>query len=137
MSQQFHKIRARTLDEAWRRFVADAAPRPSRDAAGRGAWKVTKLQRVPAPTGDALFARRAQGVAGSLWLAGRPYRCRPVADGQAVEIEALAAGAPPRVVRAPGVVPFSIPREGGGGFVEVRVELLRDGPSWTASAADG
>lgn len=125
------------LDEAWRRFVADAAPRPSRDAAGRGAWKVTKLQRVPAPTGDALFARRAQGVAGSLWLAGRPYRCRPVSDGQAVEVEALQAGAAPRVVRAPGVVPFSVPREGGGGFVEVRVELLRDGPSWVASAADG
>jgi hypothetical protein len=113
-------------------------PRPApRDDGGRGAWKVTKRSACPRPRATALFARRTHGVAGSLWLAGRPYRCRPVSDGQAVEVEALAAGAPPRVVRAPGVVPFSIPREGGGGFVEVRVELLRDGPSWTASAADG
>ena len=127
---------ADALDEAWRRFVADAYPRPASVGEGRGAWKVTKLQRVPVPAGDALFGRREHPVAGSLWLAGRPYRCRPVDDGQTVEVEALQAGGAPRIVRAPGVVPFAVAREGGGGFTEVRVELGREGASWTATAAD-
>lgn len=123
------------LEDAFRRFVADLYPRPPRGAEG-GAWKVSRLGKVPPPATDAVFGRKARAVAGSLWLAGRPYRCRPVEDGQAVELEPLRVGDPPRVVRKPGPVPFRVAREAGGGDVEVGVRLEREGAGWTAGAAD-
>lgn len=132
---------AEALDEAWRRFVADAAPRPDEtapSAASRDPWKVIKTKRVPPPDVPSLSVRREHAVAGSLWLGGRPYLCRPAQGGASVELEPATVGGPPRVVKTQGPVSFSVPREHGGGFVEVRVDLRAAAGSTStfASAAD-
>ena len=124
------------LEEAWRRFALDVEPFDAPDDAGAGAWRTGALERVKAPDLRSLHGDPVHAVAGALWLAGRPWTCRPVERGEAVALAPLAAGAPDRVVRAPGVVPFAVPREYGGGSVEVRVLLERPTVQWTARAAE-
>ena len=127
-----------TCEEALRRYVLDVLPAAPASAEPAGpAWRTTKLERARTlPAVASGFAPLARPVPGSLWFAGRPYACEVVEDGQAVKLAALVLGQPPRVVRAPGVVAYTVPLEYGGGFHELRVDLGRDGPTWTVRAAD-
>jgi hypothetical protein len=125
-----------SMEEAWRRYAFDLLPWEPPPAPG-GSWRVTKLDRLASfPSAESAFAPLDRPVPGALWFGGRPFTCEVVEDGQAVRLWPIDEGARPRVVREPGVHPFRIAREYGGGLVEVRVALARDGPSWTVAPAD-
>ncbi len=126
------------FEAAWRRFVLDLAEVPADPASERKEpWKVTKLDRAKkVPVADALHGDPVHEVTGSLWLGGRPYPCEVVEGGAAVKLYPLTQRAGYRFQREPGVAPFTIPSEYGGGWTEIRVDLAREGKAWTVRAAD-
>ncbi len=126
------------FEASWRRFVLDLVEAAADPASERKeAWKITKLDRAKKlPAAEALHGDPVHEVTGSLWLGGRPYPCEVVEGGAAVKLYPLTQRAAYRFLREPGVAPFTIPAEYGGGFTEIRVELLREGKGWTVKAAD-
>ncbi len=127
----------RVLDDGFRRFVADVYPVASAGTASKAPWKVAPLgpmKTVGIVT--SLFMPQEHRVSGQLWLGGRPYRCEaPSSDGP-VRFEPYRRTEPPRSTDKDGVFPFSIGREYGGGSLDVRVELRREGAIWLARRAE-
>ncbi len=126
------------FEAAWRRYALDLGPMPTEPGADRKEpWKVTKLERAKkAPVAGSLHGDPVHEVTGSLWLGGRPYPCEVVEGGAAVRLYPLTQRAGDRFQREPGVAPFTIPAEYGGGWTSVRVELEKGGSAWTVRNAD-
>lgn len=125
------------LDGAWRRFVADVHPVAPAPAAAAGGWKVAELDPMKSLDGfDSIHRPVDEPVAGSIWLGGRPYLCEVVGGGAAVRFYGTGATDPPRTTEKGGVFPFTISREYGGGYIDVRIELARGPGGWTARRAE-